>query len=470
VKPGLKNSSTREATVLTFYNTATRRKEAFTPQKPPKVSLYVCGPTVYDRAHIGNARSVVVFDLLYRVLKHTYPETCYVRNITDVDDKIIEAARERGEAIEMLTQRTLEYFHEDMDALGALRPTHEPHATQYIPEMIALIEVLLEKEVAYVAEGHVMFHVKHDPNYGKLSGLDLDEQHAGARVAVESYKRDPGDFVLWKPSEAEDPGWDSPWGRGRPGWHIECSAMNRAFMDLPLDIHGGGHDLIFPHHENENAQSCCALGLEKLAQVWMHNGLLLVNGQKMSKSLGNFLIVNDLLKEAPGEAIRLALLSTHYHHPLNWTADTLGQAQDLLNRFYQGLRPYNHLYQMAKDAPIDTEIREALSDNLNTPLAFSIAAQRLRTLNRASDPQEAAPLAKTLFASLQLMGFMQEPPEIFLQKGTGLSEKVIQGKIAERLAAKKERNFEAADRIRQELETQGVLLEDTPQGTTWRRA
>ena len=306
---------------LTLHNTLTRRREPLEPVRPGHVGMYVCGPTVYDLAHIGNARPIVVFDVLYRVLKRLYPQVTYVRNITDIDDKINEASRKSGEPIESITARTTKAFHEDIAALGALPPDVEPRATAYVPQMIALIEALIEAGNAYEAEGHVLFHVPSAPRYGALSGRNRDEMIAGARVEVAPYKRDPADFVLWKPSDETLPGWESSWGRGRPGWHIECSAMSRAYLGETLDIHGGGMDLIFPHHENEIAQSECACPGAPFARHWVHNGVLTVEGEKMSKSLGNFVTIRDALAETPGEVIRLVLLSTHYRHPLDWTAD-----------------------------------------------------------------------------------------------------------------------------------------------------
>ena len=312
---------------LTLHNTLTRRREPLEPVRPGHVGMYVCGPTVYDLAHIGNARPIVVFDVLYRVLKRLYPTVTYVRNITDIDDKINEASRKSGEPIESITARTTKAFHEDIAALGALPPDVEPRATSYVPQMIALIEALIEAGNAYEAEGHVLFHVPSAPRYGALSGRNRDEMIAGARVEVAPYKRDPADFVLWKPSDETLPGWESSWGRGRPGWHIECSAMSRAYLGETLDIHGGGMDLIFPHHENEIAQSECACPGAPFARHWVHNGVLTVEGEKMSKSLGNFVTIRDALAETPGEVIRLALLSTHYRHPLDWTADGLEKAR-----------------------------------------------------------------------------------------------------------------------------------------------
>src|SRR5215831_12560639 len=326
---------------LTLYNTLTRRKEPFEPLDPMRVRLYVCGPTVYDRAHVGNARCFVVFDVLYRLLREIYgrDHVRYARNITDIDDRINAAARKNGEPIAALTARTTAAFHADLAALGNLPPDVEPRATEHIAQMIAMIEQLIASEHAYVAEGHVLFSVPSDPRYGRLSGRSRDEMIAGARVEVAPYKHDPADFVLWKPSDAETPGWDSPWGRGRPGWHIECSAMSEAHLGETFDIHGGGLDLIFPHHENEIAQSVCAHHGRPFVNIWMHNGFLTAAaGEKMSKSLGNFVTVHELLEEWPGEAIRLALLSGHYREPLEFSRERLAQARQTLDRFYIALR------------------------------------------------------------------------------------------------------------------------------------
>src|SRR5690625_2424749 len=328
-------------TELVLHNTLSREREVFQPEDPANVRLYVCGPTVYDFAHIGNARPVVVFDVLFRLLRHLYgpDKVTYARNITDVDDKIITAARASGESIEQVTERTTRAFHEDMAALGALPPSVEPRATGHIDEMIAMIERLIEKGHAYVIKQHVLFSVPTMEDYGQLSRRDREELIAGARVEVAPYKRDPADFILWKPSGEDEPGWHSPWGRGRPGWHIECSAMSEAHLGKTFDIHGGGLDLIFPHHENEIAQSRCAHGTGYMAKTWMHNGYVVVGGQKMSKSLGNFLTVRDLLEEGvPGEAIRLALLSAHYRQPLDITREKLAEARAQLDGFYGALR------------------------------------------------------------------------------------------------------------------------------------
>jgi cysteinyl-tRNA synthetase len=455
---------------LSLHNTLTRRQEPFTPLDPANVRMYVCGPTVYDRAHIGNARPVVVFDVLSRLLRRLYPRVTYARNITDVDDKIMAAAKERGIAIDRLTADTTAMFHDDMAALGALPPDVEPRATQHIAQMIRMIETLIATGHAYAAEGHVLFHVPSMPTYGKLSRRSLKEMIAGARVEVAPYKKDPGDFVLWKPSAPDQPGWDSPWSRGRPGWHIECSAMSEAHLGETFDIHGGGLDLIFPHHENEIAQSTCAHGGKPFVQVWLHNGYLTVNGEKMSKSLGNFFTVRDLLAKAPGEAIRLCLLSAHYRAPLDWTDEALSQARQSLDRLYGALRP---LGQGPAASTVPASVQAALEDDVNTPKAIAELHELAGRLNKASGVERDA-LAADLRAGGAILGLLQGDPETWFkwqpEGGEGLSDAAIEGLIARRIEAKKARNFAEADRIRDELKAKGVALEDSPQGTKWRRA
>ena len=454
---------------LDLYNTLTRRKERFAPLRPDHVGMYVCGPTVYDTAHIGNARPVVVFDLLFRLLKRLYPSVTYVRNITDVDDKIIDRSRDSGEPIEDLTQRTTDLYHADMDALNALRPTIEPRATHHISHMIALIQLLIERGHAYAAEGHVLFSVPSMAEYGQLSRRSQDEMIAGARVEVAPYKRDASDFVLWKPSSDDQPGWDSPWGRGRPGWHIECSAMAKEHLGVTFDIHGGGLDLIFPHHENEIAQSRCAHGGEHLARTWVHNGFVTVEGEKMSKSLGNFFTVHELLDEYPGEAIRLTLMSAHYRQPLDFTRDGLKQSKATLDRWYQALRGD----PAPAEAELPFDVLAALEDDLNTPLAISHLHELASAVNKAQGDAEKAAAKGALLAAGQALGLLQQEPEAWFRwapKGAAaLSDAVIEGLIADRLAARKAKNFAEADRIRKELADQGIVLEDGPQGTTWKR-
>jgi cysteinyl-tRNA synthetase len=443
---------------LMLHNSLTRRKERFVPLDPSHVRMYVCGPTVYDLAHLGNARPVVVFDVLARLLRRLFPRVTYVRNITDVEDKINERARESGEPIASITARTTADFHADMAALGALPPDEEPRATAHIPEMITLIDRLIAGGHAYEAQGHVLFSVASYPEYGRLSGLSPDELVAGARIDVAPYKRDPGDFVLWKPSDDRTPGWDSPWGRGRPGWHIECSAMSWRYLGETFDIHGGGRDLIFPHHENEIAQSCCAFPGSHFARVWLHNGMLLVNSEKMSKSLGNFFTVREVLAKAPGEAIRLLLLRAQYRFSLDFTDVALAEARRELDRFYRALETTPG--EPAAEVP--QPVMAALCDDLNTPLAVS-ALHALADAALAGDAGAAAGL-RTAGA---VLGLLQSAPEAWFRAGTHDAAEIKRA-IAERLAARKARDFARADAIRAELAARGIVLEDGPAGTTWR--
>ncbi len=452
--------------VLALHNTLSRRKEPFEPLDPKNVRMYVCGPTVYDFPHIGNARPVIVFDVLYRLLRATYgvPHVRYVRNITDVDDKINAAAKANGETIRTLTERTAKEFHADAAALLTLPPDVEPRATEHIAGMIDMIARLIASGHAYEAEHHVLFAVGSMAEYGRLSGRSRDELIAGARVEIAPYKRDPADFVLWKPSPDDLPGWDSPWGRGRPGWHIECSAMGEQHLGETFDIHGGGLDLIFPHHENEIAQSVCAHAGKPLARYWLHNGFVTVEGAKMSKSEGNFRTIREVLDEAPGEAARYAMLTAHYRDPLDWTSERLTQARHALDRFYLGLR----------DAPADAgaepdpRLRAALDDDLNTPLALTVLHEMLTALNKAQGGDRAR-LQGELRASGAVLGLLQQDADVWL-KGGGDEAAEIEALIARRNAARKARDFAGADRIRTELAIRGILLEDGPGGTTWRRA
>ncbi len=445
---------------LTLYNTLAHRKQLFEPIDPARVGVYVCGPTVYDFVHIGNARPVVVFDLLVRVLRRAYPAVRYVRNITDVDDKIIAAAERTGEAIASLTERTAAAFRADMAALGAAPPDFEPTATGHIPQMIQMIGQLEASSHAYEAEGHMLFAVGTDLNYGKLSGRDRDEMIAGARVEVAPYKRDPADFVLWKPSTPQQPGWSSPWGRGRPGWHIECSAMANTYLGETFDIHGGGQDLLFPHHENELAQSRCAHQGKPLARFWMHNSFITVNGEKMAKSVGNVVTVHDLLAKLPGETIRLTLLSSHYRQPMDWTDDGVERAKKALDRWYRAAGA------VAAAAVPDAAFLQALDDDLNTPEAIA----RLHALADAAMAGDSG-AAAALRASAQFLGVLIQTSEAWFQGGAGLELQPAQidDLIAQRTAARKSRDFAGADRIRKQLEQAGIVLEDTAAGTTWRR-
>lgn len=451
---------------LYLHNTLTRTKEKFIPLDSNNVRFYVCGPTVYDRAHIGNARPVVVFDVLYRLLQKMYPKVIYARNITDVDDKIIKAAKENQETIESLTLRTTDMYHQDMGALGALPPNFEPRATAYIPEMIQMIQTLIDTGHAYEAEGHVLFHVPSDPTYGELSGRSQEDMIAGARVEVAPYKKDPADFVLWKPSSPDIVGWDSPWGYGRPGWHIECSAMTKVYFGEIFDIHGGGSDLIFPHHENEIAQSKGVHGCN-LARYWIHNGHLIVGGEKMSKSLGNFFTVRDKLKGMPGEAIRFALLSSHYRSPLDWTEALEIQAQRSLDRLYGAIRGYNSQIT----GTIRPGVLAALKDDLNTPLAIAGLYEIATQIHQTQELETKQRLQADLQASGEILGLLQKSPEEWFQgsKGdAGMPIQEIEAFIRDRELARDQKDFKEADRIRDFLKDAGIILEDSPQGTIWR--
>ena len=444
---------------LRLHNSLTRHRERFVPLDPAHVRLYVCGPTVYDLAHLGNARPVVVFDVLARLLRRMYPRVTYVRNITDVDDKINARAAESGEPIAAITARTTADFHADMAALGALPPDIEPRATGHIAEMIELIERLIAGGHAYAAEGHVLFSVASFPAYGRLSGRSPDELLAGARVDVAPYKRDAGDFVLWKPSTPDLPGWDSPWGRGRPGWHIECSAMSWRYLGETFDIHGGGQDLIFPHHENEMAQSCCAFPGSHFAQTWMHNGMLLVNNEKMSKSLGNFFTVRDVLAKAPGEAIRLLLLRSHYRATLDFSDAALEETRKDLDRWYRALE---RVPGAAGDAP--APVLDALCDDLNTPQAIA-EMHRLADAAFAGDAAAGAGLR----AAGAMLGVLQKTPDEWFERRDEASAE-IEALVAARLAARQARNWPEADRLKQQLLALGVTLEDRKDGgTIWYR-
>jgi len=430
---------------LRLYNTLTRTKEDFAPLDPKNVRMYVCGPTVYDYAHIGNARPAIVFDVLFRLLRHLYGagHVTYVRNITDVDDKINARAAERGISIRELTEETWRIYNDDVSALGCLPPSVTPRATEHIPEMIAMIETLIEKEHAYAAEGHVLFDVSSKADYGKLARRSLDDMIAGARVDVAPYKKGAMDFVLWKPSETGTPGWDSPWGRGRPGWHIECSAMAGKYLGETFDIHGGGIDLVFPHHENEVAQSECAHHGHPLARVWMHNGFLNVEGEKMSKSLGNFVTIHELLADWPGDVLRFNMLRSHYRQPLDWTLGGMKESWNTLEHWYGTVPPG------ANGTP-SAAFLSALGDDLNTP-------QAIAELHRAT-PGDLA-------GGLYLLGFSVRAEALASKEA--VDEAAIAAAITARNEARKAKNFAEADRIRDELLKQNIILKDGPDGTTW---
>ncbi|MDX1975955.1 MAG: cysteine--tRNA ligase [Rickettsiales bacterium] len=446
---------------ISFYNTLTRKTESFTPADDKNIRMYVCGPTVYDRPHLGNARSVVVYDVLYRLLMHRYGQAHvrYVRNITDVDDKINAAAIAGKEPISSLTQRIEQFFHDDIAALNCLPPTKEPHATAHIAQMITIIEKLIARGHAYLSQGHVLFAVDSYKEYGALSGRKLDELVAGARVEVESYKKHPGDFVLWKPSDAhDDPSsvFDSPWGKGRPGWHIECSAMSSTYLGDSFDIHGGGADLMFPHHENEIAQSRCAAPESSFARYWVHNGFLTVNGEKMSKSLGNFITVRDLLnKGIKGEVIRLALLSAHYRKPLDWSDKLVEDAQKTLDYWYRRLQQIQPGSDELPVSPLSM-FAISLSRDLNIPSAIS--------LMHGANPHD-------LYTNGRLLGLFQVTPDEWFRSNATNDEAEILEQIEARKAAKAAKNWAEADQIRKNLAEKGILLEDRPDGSTdWRRA
>lgn len=441
--------------MLRLSNTLSRAVEPFTPIDPAHVKMYVCGPTVYARPHIGNARSVVVYDMLYRLLAHDYPKVTFVRNITDVDDKINAAAVERGITIQALTHEVTEQFHADMGALNCLKPTVEPKATEHIAQMIALIERLIAGGFAYAAEGHVLFRVQKDPNYGSLSRRSVKDMIAGARVEVAPYKEYAGDFVLWKPASAADDAsskFESPWGVGRPGWHIECSAMSETHLGHDFDIHGGGADLMFPHHENEIAQSTCGNAGSHYAKYWVHNGFLTVEGEKMSKSLGNFITVHDLLSRGvKGEVIRFALMSTRYNEPLDWSEKLLSDAEKVMNRLYR-----KQSSVASRQSPVNQEILSALRDDLNTPKALAV----LQTLG---DDE--------LLANAQFMGLMLTDAQGWFKGDSAGDDTLwIEVQIAARNDAKKARDFATSDAIRDALKARGIVLEDSATGTTWRRA
>jgi cysteinyl-tRNA synthetase len=439
---------------LVLHSTLTRSKAEFVPIDAKNVRLYACGPTVYDRAHIGNARPIIVFDVLFRLLRHLYgtKSVTYVRNITDVDDKINARAAERGISIRDLTEDTAKAFHADVDALGTLRPTVEPRATEHIAEMIALIEMLIARGHAYAADGHVLFDVPSMPDYGKLANRTLDEMEAGARVEVAPYKRDAMDFVLWKPSDPELPGWDSPWGRGRPGWHIECSAMSWKHLGEVFDIHAGGIDLVFPHHENEIAQTCCAFGNPVMANVWLHNGFLQVEGEKMSKSLGNFTTIRELLDDWPGDVIRLAMLSTHYRQPINWNLKSLQDAEKALAVWFEAAGTGAE----SRPAP---QVLDALTDDLNTPKMIAEMHQLRGAAGR-----------KSLAGTLDFLGFRAGAFADW-RKATAPAPNIpipeIEALLAQRLHARKSKNFAEADRIRDKLSAHGILIKDSSEGSTW---
>lgn len=461
-----------ETEPIVLYDTLKRKKRIFVPQDENRVTLYVCGPTVYNYAHIGNARPAVIFDLLYKLLARHYPQVVYARNITDVDDKINAAAAQEDVSIDVISKRYTEAYHKDMAALGVGLPVIEPRATDHIPQMIAMIEKLIASGHAYVTDAHVLFSIESYDDYGALSRRDLREMVAGARVEVADFKKHPGDFVLWKPSEDPQPGWDSPWGWGRPGWHLECSAMSAQHLGETIDIHGGGQDLVFPHHENEIAQSVCAHGGKTFARYWMHNGFVTFNKRKMSKSLGNTLVVKNLLEHTKGEVLRYLLLSAHYRQPLDWSDEALARAQRTQDRIYGVLRD-----AAAKHGPLSaasepsSAFMAALRDDLNTPDALAELNHEARILANADSRDAALTSAGRLLAAGELIGLFQEDPVAWLAGDKqGLDDALIDQLIADRNQARANRDFARADEIRDQLQAMGIVLEDVANGTRWRRA
>lgn len=452
-----------------LHNTLTRRKEKFVPIDCNNVRMYVCGPTVYDKAHLGNGKTPVSYDVLYRLLRYVYgaDHVTYVSNITDVDDKILNKHKETGKPIREITEETYNWYIEDMKKLGNLEPNYRPRATDYINEMIELVKRLLANGHAYEAEGHVLFSVDSMPNYGCLSGRSMKEMLAGARVEVADYKKNPADFVLWKPSEPTEPGWNSPWGYGRPGWHLECSAMSSKLLGNDFDIHGGGSDLIFPHHENECAQSCCAFEGTEFAHYWVHAGMLMVDGVKMSKSLGNFYILDDVLAKAPAEALRLLFLSSHYHQPFNFTFEGLSNAKATLDKFYNALLRVKDV--KAEKVEPDTRVVEALADDLNTPLALTYLHENVNNLNKAESEEDKIKYKSELLANAYLLGLLWQDAEGWFKGGAAGDDAEIEAKIQARAEAKKNKDWATADKIRNELKEQGIILEDGPNGTTWKK-
>ncbi|PSW59099.1 cysteine--tRNA ligase [Photobacterium leiognathi] len=459
--------------MLKIYNSLTRQKEAFTPIQPGKVGMYVCGVTIYDLCHIGHGRTFVSFDVVSRYLRYSGYDLTFVRNITDIDDKIIKRAAENGESCESLTERLIGEMHADFDALGMKRPDVEPRATQFIAEIIALCERLIERGFAYVASnGDVMFEVSKFEDYGRLSKQDLDQLQAGARVDIETAKRSPLDFVLWKMSKPGEPTWESPWGPGRPGWHIECSAMNSAILGDHFDIHGGGSDLQFPHHENEIAQSCCAHDTQYV-NTWMHSGMVMVDREKMSKSLGNFFTIRDVLNHYDPETVRYFLMSGHYRSQLNYSEENLKQARSALERLYTSLRGLDTSVEAAGGEEFVARFKDAMDDDFNTPEAYSVLFDMAREINRlkTDDVVAASVLGARMRELADVLGLLSQEPETFLQGGAGEDDDVaeIEALIQQRLDARAAKDWAAADEARDKLMAMGIILEDGAQGTTWRR-
>ena len=466
-------SPARRPMKVRLYNSLSRRVEDFVPGDPDRVTMYLCGPTVYNYIHVGNARPAVVFGLLARLLRRRFGNLLFARNITDIDDKINAAAKESGAPITAITTRYAQAYHEDLDRLGVDRPDIVPYATAHIAEIIAMCERLIASGHAYAAEGHVLFEVARYADYGKLSGRSTEDMLAGARIEVAPYKKSPGDFVLWKPSTDDLPGWDSPWGRGRPGWHIECSAMAAAHLGETIDIHAGGNDLMFPHHENEIAQSTCAHGGRLFARYWLHNGMLTFGGRKMSKSLGNVMVLHELLERYPAEVLRFLLLKAHYRQPLDWSESTLAQSRATLDGWYGVLRDRKDVAVTFGDDDVPAEFEAVLCDDLNTPAAFAILARLADETRRADGHEEQARAKAALLACACLLGLLQEDPEIWFQQGDpgiDIDAAWVQGLLDARMAARAEKDFARADSIRQELARKGVIIEDSADGTRWKVA
>ena len=461
---------------LFIHNTLSKRKEEFIPIDSNHIRMYTCGPTVYNYAHIGNARPAVVSDLLVRVLRQHYDKVTYVSNITDIDDKIIKASIETKESIEIITKKYKNIYNEDMNSLGVIKPDIQPHATDYIKEMIDLVKKMIHNETAYEAEGHVLFNVKKYLAYGKLSGRNIDDQLAGSRVEVASYKKNPGDFVLWKPSSQNQPGWNSPWGFGRPGWHLECSTMSEESLGLPFDIHGGGMDLTFPHHENEIAQSCGAHGEGKnpkrFVHYWIHNAMLNISGEKMSKSLGNIFYIRDYLKKHDGEVLRLALLSGHYRQSINWTNDTIDQAKNILDKFYRVLNKVSDIKIDEEKIKVCPEkVLSALSNDLNTSEALAELNEIAKKLSISKTKEDKIKYKTYLLAASNTMGILQKSPKKWLgigQRNNSIDNDLIDSIISKRNEARNNKNFNEADSLRNKLSEMGIEIEDTSDGTIWR--
>jgi cysteinyl-tRNA synthetase len=459
---------------LRLHNSLTRRVEDFIPQDPARVTMYLCGPTVYNYVHIGNARGPVVFGLLVRLLKRIYgpAHVVFARNVTDVDDKINDAAAAANVPIDTITHRYAQAYREDMTALGVDEPDVVPYATQHIPQIISMCERLIASANAYVSDDHVLFDVGSFAQYGHLSGQTRDEMIDGARVEVEAYKRNPADFVLWKPSTPDLPGWDSPWGRGRPGWHIECSAMSEAHLGDTIDIHAGGNDLLFPHHENEVAQSTCAHGGKIFARYWVHNGMLTFDGRKMSKSLGNTAVLHELLQVHNPEVLRFMLLKAHYRQPLDWSPSALEQTQRTLDGLYGTLRDLRDV-ELDADATLPPSLEAALMDDLNTPEALAVLSRLAEKARKATNPQDKKEAKAALLSAGSFLGLLQQQPESWFQRAGGdnqVDASWVAGLLEQRADARKRRDFASADRIRDELAQKGVVIEDGPQGARWKLA